>query len=62
MTLAEIDEELGRNVTAVADILGPLTKTEDTKRTGDSFEFKGGKVDVVAPVSSDPKGTGPQPV
>ena len=60
-TLAGIDEELGRNVTDVADILGPLTKTEDTKRAGDCFEVKGGKVDVVAPVSSDPKGTGLNP-
>ena len=50
-TLAGIDEELGRNVTDVADILGPLTKTEDTKRAGDCFEVKGGKVDVVASVS-----------
>ena len=60
-TLAGIDEELGRNVTDVADILGPLTKTEDTKRAGDCFKVKGGKVDVVAPVSSDPKGTGLNP-
>ena len=50
-TLAGIDEELGRNVTDVADILGPLTKTEDMKRAGDCFEVKGGKVDVVASVS-----------
>ena len=28
-TLTEIDEELGKNVTVVADILGSLTKTED---------------------------------
>ena len=60
-TLAGIDEELGRNVTDVVDILGPLTKTEDMKRVGDCFEVKGGKVDVVAPISSDPQGKGLNP-
>ena len=39
-TLAEINEQLGKNVTAAIGILGSLTKTEDTKSVGDSFEFK----------------------
>ena len=38
--LVKIDEELGKNVTTAAGILGSLTKTEDTKSVGDSFEFK----------------------
>ena len=59
-TLTEIDEELGKNVTAVADILGSLIKTEDTKSVGESFEFKGGKDDVVkARASGDQKGMDP---
>ena len=61
-TLTEIDEELGKNVTAVADILGSLIKTEDTKSVGESFEFKGGKDDVVkARASGDQKGMDPNP-
>nr|POF14968.1 hypothetical protein CFP56_63306 [Quercus suber] len=61
-TLAEIDEELGKNVTAAAGILGSLTKTKDTKREGDCFEFKGGKIDgVKARASGDTKGMGPSP-
>ena len=60
-TLAGSDEKLGRNVNNVVDILGPLTKTEDTKRAGVVFEVKGGKNDVVAPVCCDPKGTGLNP-
>ena len=55
-TLAGNDEKLGRNVTGTADILGLLTKTEDTKRARECVEVKGGKVDMVAPVTSDPKG------
>ena len=39
-TLVKIDEELGKNVTTAAGILGSLTKKEDTKSVGDSFEFK----------------------
>nr|POF16611.1 hypothetical protein CFP56_58268 [Quercus suber] len=41
-------------------ILGSLTKTEDTKSVGDSFEFKGGKIDgMKAQASGDTKGLGP---
>ena len=61
MTLAGNDEKLGRNVIGTADILGLLTKTEDTKRARECVEVKGSKVDVVAPVSSDPKGAGLNP-
>nr|POE67720.1 hypothetical protein CFP56_13866 [Quercus suber] len=61
-TLAEIDEELGKNVAAAAGILGSLTKTKDTKSAGDCFEFKGGKIDgVKARASGDTKGMGPSP-
>nr|POE61702.1 aaa-atpase [Quercus suber] len=46
-TLAKIDEELGKNVTATAGILGSLSKTEDMKSASDNFEFKGGNIDGV---------------
>nr|POE76466.1 hypothetical protein CFP56_18919 [Quercus suber] len=61
-TLAEIDEELGKNVIAAVGILGSLTKTEDMKSASDSFEFKGGKIDgMKAWASGDTKGLGPSP-